>query len=116
MKVAINVVAMILALVALVAFIDWVLGGVGSFIVNYLHFNLLSIGMDLSQLSLNMILGKIFSIFAYLMGVPMGEATTVGGLMGTKLVLNEMVAYVDLTSLTQPLSAKSYLIAARCAL
>ena len=112
MKVAINVVAMILALVALVAFIDWVLGGVGSFIVNYLHFNLLSIGMDLSQLSLNMILGKIFSIFAYLMGVPMGEATTVGGLMGTKLVLNEMVAYVDLTSLTQPLSAKSYLIAA----
>jgi CNT family concentrative nucleoside transporter len=111
MKVAINVVAMILALVALVAMIDWFLGGLGSFIVKYLHFNLTSIGMDLTHLSLNMILGKIFALFAISMGVPLGEATTVGGLMGTKLVLNEMVAYCDLTSPALHLSAKSFLIA-----
>lgn len=111
MKVAINVVAMILALVALVAMIDWFLAGFGSLVVKYLHFNLTCIGMDLSHLSLNMILGKIFAIFAALMGVPLKEATTVGGLMGTKLVLNEMVAYMDLTNPAVHLSAKSFLIA-----
>lgn len=109
MKVAINVVAMILALVALVAMIDWFLGGLGAFIVKYLHVNFAS--FDLTQLSLKLILGKIFAVFAYFMGVPMGEATTVGSLMGTKLVLNEMVAYVDLTQLPQQLSDKAYLIA-----
>ena len=109
MKVAINVIAMILALVALVAFVDWVLGGIGRLIVNYAHINFAS--FDLSQLSLRMILGKIFAIFAYFMGVPGNEATTVGSLMGTKLVLNEMVAYVDLSTLPQALSDKSFLIA-----
>ena len=109
MKVAINVVEMILALVALVAFVDWILGGVGRLVVNYAHINFAS--FDLTQLSLRMILGKIFAIFAYLMGVPGNEVTTVGSLMGTKLVLNEMVAYVDMSTLTQPLSDKSFLIA-----
>ena len=110
MKVAINVIAMILALVALVALIDWVLGGVGSLIVKYLHINSF-LGMDLAHLSLKMILGEIFAIFAFLMGVPLSEATTVGSLMGTKLVLNEMVAYVDLTHLPVALTDKSFLIA-----
>ncbi len=110
MKVAINVTAMILALVALVAMIDWFLGGVGSLIVKYLHINSF-LGMDLAHLSLKMILGEIFAIFAFLMGVPLSEATTVGSLMGTKLVLNEMVAYVDLTHLPVALSEKSFLIA-----
>ena len=109
MKVAINVVAMILALVALVAMVDWFLGGFGNFIVKYMHINFAC--FDLTQLSLKMILGKIFALFAFLMGVPLHEATTVGSLMGTKLVLNEMVAYVDLTNLPTQLSEKSYLIA-----
>ena len=108
MKVAINVVAMILALVALVAIIDWFLGGVGLLIVKYLHINFAC--FDLTHLSLKMILGKVFALFALLMGVPLHEATTVGSLMGTKLVLNEMVAYVDLTNLPQTLSDKSFLI------
>lgn len=109
MKVAINVVAMILALVALVAMIDWFLGGIGLLIVKYLHINFAC--FDLTHLSLRMILGKVFALFALLMGVPLHEATTVGSLMGTKLVLNEMVAYVDLTNLPQTLSDKSFLIA-----
>ncbi len=109
MKVAINVVAMILALVALVAMIDWFLGGLGNFIVKYLHINFAS--FDLTQLSMKMILGKVFALFALAMGVPPAEATTVGGLMGTKLVLNEMVAYMDLTAPTTVLSDKSFLIA-----
>ena len=111
MKVAINVVAMILALVALVAMIDWILAGFGTLVVKLFHFNLTAIGMDLTHLSMNMILGKIFALFAILMGVPLHEATTVGGLMGTKLVLNEMVAYLDLTNPALHLSPKSFLIA-----
>ncbi len=110
MKVAINVIAMVLAIVALVAFIDWILGGIGTLIVKYLHITSF-IGMDLSSLSLKMILGKIFAIFAFLMGVPMSEATAVGSLMGTKIVLNELVAYVDLVNMPQMLSEKSFLIA-----
>ena len=108
-KVAINIIAMIVALVALVAMIDWCLGGIGNLIVKYFHFNFVS--FDLSQLSLKMILGKIFALFAYLMGCPLNESTTVGSLMGTKLVLNEMVAYVDLMNLPHQLSDKSFLIA-----
>lgn len=108
MKVALNVIAMIIALVALVAMIDWFLGLLGGFVANTCHLNFAS--FDLTHLSLKMILGKVFAIFAYFMGVPMSEASTVGSLMGTKLVLNEMVAYVDLTNLPQQLSAKSYLI------
>lgn len=109
MKVALNVIAMILALVALVAMIDWFLGIFGNAVVKYLHLNFAF--FDLTQLSLKMILGKIFAVFALFMGVPLKEATTVGGLMGTKLVLNEMVAYVELVKTSAALSPKSVLIA-----
>ena len=109
MKVAINVVAMILALVALVAFIDWVLGLSGHFLYTYIpgcsHFAFLE------GLSLKYILGKIFAIFAFIIGVPMQDASTVGALMGTKIVLNEMVAYVDLTHIMSALNPKSFMIA-----
>ncbi len=112
MKVAINVIAMILALVALVAMIDWFLAHAGILTVKLLHMNnSTGLGAALSHLSLKMILGKIFALLAITMGVPISEATTVGGLMGTKLVLNEMVAYMDLTSPATQLSPKAFLIA-----
>ena len=103
-KVAINVVAMILALVALVAMVDWVLSCAGGL-------------FGMADLSLKFLLGKIFAPLAFLMGVPWAESNTVASLMGTKLVLNEMVAYMDLTGMaassgTAALSAKSFLIAA----
>ncbi len=109
MKVAINVTAMILALVALVAFIDWVLRLSGLFLYKFCpgcsHFAFLS------HLSLKLILGKIFAIFALIIGVPLQDASTVGALMGTKLVLNEMVAYVDLTHVAHSISPKSFMLA-----
>ena len=109
MKVAINVTAMILALVALVAFIDWMLGVAGGFLYNYIpgcsHIAFLP------DLSLKMILGKIFSIFALMIGVPLQDASTVGALMGTKLVLNEMVAYVQLSHIIETIDPKSFMIA-----
>lgn len=109
MKVAINVTAMILALVALVAFIDWILGITGGFLYNYIpgcsHLAFLP------DLSLKLILGKIFSIFALILGVPLQDISSVGALMGTKIVLNEMVAYVQLSQIASTIDPKSFMIA-----
>ena len=109
MKVAINVTAMILALVALVAFIDWILGCSGIFLYKYIpgcsHLSFLP------DLSLKLILGKIFSIFALIIGVPLQDASTVGALMGTKIVLNEMVAYVNLSQIASTIEPKSFMLA-----
>ena len=106
MKVAINVTAMIIALVALVTMIDWFLGGIGSFIYSTLH-----IGWSwLPELSLKFILGKFLAVFALVMGVPLQDITTVGGLIGEKIVLNEVVAYMDLTSIKDLLTDKAFLI------
>ncbi|MBP3821055.1 NupC/NupG family nucleoside CNT transporter [bacterium] len=112
MKVALNVIAMILALVALVAMIDWILGLIGSGMIKIFHISETAcIFGVLSNLSLKYILGKIFAIFAFLIGVPLSEASSVGGLMGTKLVMNEMVAFFDLVSIKEIISEKSFLIA-----
>ena len=109
MKVAINVTAMILALVALVAFIDWVLGLSGMFLYKFCpgcsHLTFLS------HLSLKLILGKLFAIFAIIIGVPLKDASVVGALMGTKLVLNEMVAYVNLSHIATSIAPKSFMLA-----
>ena len=109
MKVAINVTAMILALVALVAFIDWLLGIGGALVYSIIpaksHFAFLN------HLSLSYILGKIFMWFALILGVPLKDASIVGSLMGTKIVLNEMVAYINLTHVAPLLQAKSFMIA-----
>ncbi len=110
MKVAINVTAMILALVALVAFVDWILGIFGLFLFN--HCPGCSHLLFLNHLSLKLILGKIFMWFAIVLGVPFKDASIVGALMGTKIVLNEMVAYIDLTKVADILSPKSFMIAA----
>lgn len=110
MKVALNVIAMILALIALVAMIDWFLGLIGGFTIKLCHIEEGAVGFyALTHLSLKYILGKIFAVFAFLIGVPFNEATAVGGVMGTKLVLNEMVGFFDLVHL-QNLSPKSFLI------
>ncbi len=110
MQISINVIAMLIALIALISMIDWILGNFGGFLQNALHINLTFIGIDLPHLSLKMILGKIFSVFAYLMGVPLDQASTVGSLLGTKFAFNETIAYFDLVKI-HTLSAKSYAIA-----
>ncbi len=108
-KVAISIVAMILALVALVAFIDWTLGITGALMFKYIpgcsHLAFLN------HLSLSYILGKIFMWFALIIGVPFKDAAIVGSLMGQKLVLNEMVAYVNLTNVANIITPKSFMLA-----
>lgn len=108
-KVAINVTSMIIALVALVALIDWFLGIAGSLCYHYLPgFSHLTF---LPHLSLKMLLGKFFAIFALIIGVPLPDVSTVGALMGTKVVLNEMVAYVNLSQIADTLNPRSFMLA-----
>lgn len=115
MKISINVIAMLIAFIAIISMINAFVGQIGIISGNIGH----SIGfssINLNHLSLNDILGSIFSVFAWLMGVPWNEAHTVGSLMGTKMVVNEFVAYMNLTPIikgtsTVVLSHKSIIIA-----
>ncbi len=111
MKVSLNVIAMLIALVALIAMIDWFLGKFGYLLFHYLHWNFSVIGIDLEHLSMKMVLGKVFSIFALAMGVSFDQIGQVGSLLGTKFVLNEAIAYMDLTAIRDTLSEKSFVIA-----
>ena len=72
-----------------------------------------AVGLDVDNLRLKDVVGSFFSLFAIVMGVPVKESLSVGSLMGTKMVINEFVAYSDLSPMIQQgiLSAKSVVIA-----
>lgn len=112
MKISINVIAMLIGVIALIALIDALLGYFGIFLA-WTGLSLDGIGIDLENLRLKDLFGAFFSLFAIIMGVPPGESLTVGSLMGTKMVINEFVAYSDLSPMIQQglLSAKSVVIA-----
>jgi CNT family concentrative nucleoside transporter len=99
MKVAINVIAMLIGFIALIAMADAVLGACGGFLARQFGWSLAGIGIDLATLSLKQILGVLFAAFAFVMGVPMQDVSRVGALLGTKFVVNEFVAYTDLSAL-----------------
>ncbi len=82
-KLAVAVGAMVLAFVALVALANGLLGSAGG-VFGY------------PQLSFQQVLGWVFAPFMFLIGVPWHEAGTAGGLFGTKIVLNEFVAFIEL--------------------
>lgn len=95
MRLAINVAAMLIAFIALVALVNALLGWIGGFGINSL------LGIDAAgqprRLGLELIFGTLFSPLAFLMGVPWVDAFKVGDLLGTKLVLNEFVAYLKMS-------------------
>lgn len=111
LNVSLKVIAVLLSFVALIAMIDWFLGKFGVFIYNTTHMNLAFLGLDINHLSMKAIVGKLFSIFAYLMGVPIKDVSAVGSLMGTKFILNETLGYIDLVSIRNVISDKSFIIA-----
>lgn len=82
-KLAVAVGAMVLAFVALVALANGILGGIGGW-------------FGYPDLSFQAILGAVFKPIMYLIGVPWNEAGVAGGLFGTKVVLNEFVAFISL--------------------
>ncbi|MBM7624225.1 NupC/NupG family nucleoside CNT transporter [Sporohalobacter salinus] len=90
---ALNVAAMLLAFVSLIALINYPLGFLGT--------------------SLEEILGYIFSPLSFVMGVPLKDITEVGSLLGQKMVINEFVAYSKLSQMIKAgsLTAKSEIVA-----
>ncbi len=98
LRIGLQVVAMLIGFIALIAMIDWVIGEIG-LAMAHTGMNLSFIGLDLTHLSLRSALGTLFSGIALALGVPWHDASTVGGLMGTKMVINEFVAYSDLTNI-----------------
>lgn len=102
MKLALNVGAMLLAFVALIAMINYPLGLLGSWT---------GIEAMIGQpLSMAAILGYLLSPLAWIIGVPWSEAQIVGGLIGEKIVLNEFIAYLHLGEIKDTLSEHSVLI------
>jgi len=112
MKISINVIAMLIGVIALIALIDALLGYFGHFL-SWTGVSLNALGLNVDNLRLKDVVGAFFSLFAVVMGVPPSESLHVGSLMGTKMVINEFVAYSDLTPMIQQglLSAKSVVIA-----
>ncbi|WP_276362656.1 nucleoside transporter C-terminal domain-containing protein [Daejeonella sp. H1SJ63] len=109
LKVGLNVVAMLIGFIAIIALVDFVLGKIG-FGLDSLGLSLSFIDIELKTLSLNQILGSLFSVFAYAMGVPGKDVQIAGSLMGTKMVINEFVAYLDLAKVKETLDPKTILI------
>jgi CNT family concentrative nucleoside transporter len=99
---AFNVAIMLISFLALVSLANGILGGVHNWLLPH-HIPFPS--------SLNAILGFFFAPVAWLIGIPWHEAGTVGNLLGTRTVLNELVAYTDLGALKSTLSPRSFTIA-----
>jgi CNT family concentrative nucleoside transporter len=100
LQLALNVGAMLLAFIALIALINAVLGAAGGVV-----------GID--GLSLERLFGWVLAPLAWLMGVPWGDAGAIGSLIGIKISVNEFVAYLQLagTMGTDALSARAEVIA-----
>ncbi len=88
---ALNVGAMLISFLALIALVNAILG--------------------LAGLSMQQIFGWVFSPIAWSLGVPWRDASTIGNLLGTRMVLNEFVAYAQLGTLKASLDPKSFTIA-----
>ena len=100
-KLAINVAAMLIAFVALVAMVDGILGWVG--------------GLAGWQLTLAKVLGKVFWPLAWAIGVPTADCATYGDLIGTQISQTEFIAYLKLAALL-PKGAEDSAFSARAAM
>ena len=111
MMVSLNVVAMLLAIVALIGMIDYILAAFGGCVANVFHLTGPVLGFDFQALSLKMILGKFFAVFALIMGVPVQDIFNVGGVIGLKIVSNEVYGYTDLIEIQNIITNKAFVIA-----
>ncbi len=97
LKIGLNVIAMLVAFIAIIALVDFLLGRIG---LLFHH----------SEWSMSFFLSYIFSGFAWCMGIPTKDVFVAGSLMGKKFVINEFVAYLDLIKIRDVISAKTNLI------
>ena len=97
---ALNVGGMLIAFLSLIAMCNGILGWVHSF-----HM------MAWLPGTMQEILGKVFAPIAWMMGVPWKDAGAIGNLLGTRLITNEFVAFVNLGPMQKTLDPKSFVIA-----
>lgn len=112
LKLALNIGAMLLVFIALIYTLNWVLvDGIGT-LTGLNDWVQRSTQGVFDGFSLQYILGQVFRVFAFAMGVEWGESLQVGSLLGQKMVINEFVAYLDLAEMKNAdmLNEKSILI------
>ena len=97
MTLALNVAAMLIAFIALIALVNYFLGWVG----DIFGFNNALIAQFGHKFSLQLIFGSVLQFIAFGIGVPWESAYHFGSLIGTKVVLNEFVAYLDMSKLVE---------------
>lgn len=97
LRLAVNVGAMLLAFIGIIALVNGLLGGLGSI-------------FGFKGLTIQGILGVIFSPLAFAIGVPWSEAIQAGSFIGQKLVLNEFVAYSEFAPVIPDLSNKTVIV------
>ena len=100
---ALNVAAMLISFLAIIALLDGVLGGTHNFLAAH--------GFRWFPGKLESILGVIFAPVAWLIGIPWHDCLAIGNLLGTRMVLNELVAYSMLTAQKAALDPRSFTIA-----
>lgn len=113
LKLALNIGAMLLAFIAIIYAVNWILVDFIGALTGLNEFVVQSTNGVYQGFSLQYILGQVFRIFAFCIGVSWNESLYVGSLLGQKLVINEFVAYLDLANLKAAgvLSEKSIRIA-----
>ena len=111
-KLALNIAGMLLAFIAVIFALNWILvDGIGEW-TGLNEFVIRTTNGAFDGFSLQYILGQIFRIFAFIMGVEWSETIKVGSLLGQKTVINEFVAYLSLAEMKASglLSEKSIII------
>jgi len=111
-KLAINIAGMLLAFIAIIYALNWILvDGIGSW-TGLNDFVVASTNGAFEGFSLEYILGQVFRLFAFIMGVDWNETISVGSLLGQKIVINEFVAYLSLAEMKESavLSEKAIVI------
>lgn len=99
LSLAINVAAMLIAFLALIALANGIMLGIHNWP-----------GFGWFPQSLQQVMGWLFSPIAWIIGIPWKDATHVGSLLGTRMVANELVAFVDLGKLKEVIDPRSFTI------
>lgn len=97
LKLAVNVAAMLLAFIALIAMLNGILAWVGSW-------------FGFPQLSFEFLMGYLNAPVAFLMGIPWEDCVQAGSILGKKIVLNEFVGYLDLIAMKDQMSERTSII------
>jgi len=100
---ALNIAAMLISFLALIALTNGILGGI--------HNGLTHLGVNWFPASLEKILGTVFAPVAWIIGVPWRDCTAIGSLLGTRMALNEVIAFSQLGAQRAALDPRSFTIA-----